>query len=432
MALGAVKFVVFDACRNELQLPSRDTSKGLVPVAEQQGFFVAYASAPGRTATDRGEGSGPYAAALAKELGRQGLDHLNLFQNVKEAVIASTGGTQHPWESNGLTRRVYLTGEPTMPADIALWESVRTTNDPAALQRYVDRFPKGVFAATAHQMMERLKSEEAQHEAARQFEIERKAQEAKQIAELQKALEEARAAREALTLADQQRTAAAAREAELRQTLEAANASTKGDDQSAPGRGAMAELAQRAQIAAEEARATRDALASAEAKRQDAEKRLAALEKAEQDRRPAGAAPQKVQGSAGTSDPSKVAAVTMPKIEPRSEGAIRVYGFANFDLQCRPRHDMPIDVLKKPRFGTISFRIDESTISTVSSKDRQHCVGTRQLTRTAYYVVDEKYRDLAEIDTVVIRVTYGQNTFVNEFEIDLRKGTASRTKVTRQ
>ena len=214
-ARGAVKFVVFDACRNELQLPSRDTSKGLVPVAEQQGFFVAYASAPGRTATDRGEGSGPYAAALAKELGRQGLDHLNLFQNVKETVIASTGGTQHPWESNGLTRRVYLTGEPTMPADIALWESVRTTNDPVALQRYVDRFPKGVFAATAHQMMERLKSEEAQREAARQFEIERKAQDAKQIAELQKALDEARAAREALTLADQQRMGAAAREAEL-------------------------------------------------------------------------------------------------------------------------------------------------------------------------------------------------------------------------
>ena len=195
----------------------------------------------------------------------------------------------------------------------------------------------------------------------------------------------------------------------------------------------MAELAQRAQIAADEARATRDALAAAEAKRQDAEKRLAALEKAEQDRRSAEPAPPKTHaGSAGPSDPSKVAAVAPPKIEPRPDGAIRVYGFASFDLQCRPRHDMPIDVLKKPRFGTISFRMDESTISTVSGKDRQHCVGTRQLTRTAYYVVDEKYRDVAETDTVVIRVTYGQNTFVNEFEIDLRKGIASRTKSTRQ
>jgi len=85
-ARSAAKFVVFDACRNELQLPSKDTTKGLVPVAEQQGMFIAYASAPGRTASDRGDKSGPYAAALAAELSKPGLDHLNLFQNVKETV----------------------------------------------------------------------------------------------------------------------------------------------------------------------------------------------------------------------------------------------------------------------------------------------------------------------------------------------------------
>jgi uncharacterized caspase-like protein len=89
-ARSAAKFVVFDACRSELQLPTKDTTKGLVPVAEQQGMFIAYASAPGHSASDRGDGSGPYAAALATELGHPGLDHLNLFQNVKEAVLAAT------------------------------------------------------------------------------------------------------------------------------------------------------------------------------------------------------------------------------------------------------------------------------------------------------------------------------------------------------
>jgi len=54
-ARSAAKFIVFDACRNELQLPTKDTTKGLVPVAEQQGMFIAYASAPGRTASDRQE-----------------------------------------------------------------------------------------------------------------------------------------------------------------------------------------------------------------------------------------------------------------------------------------------------------------------------------------------------------------------------------------
>ena len=293
-ARGAVKFVVFDACRNELQLQTRDTSKGLVPVAEQQGFFVAYASAPGRTASDRGAASGPYAAALAKELGRQGLDHLNLFQNVKETVIASTGGSQQPWESNGLTRRVYLTGEPTIPAEIALWESVRSTSDIPSLNRFIERFPSGVFATTAAQMIERLKSEQAQREAAQQFEVERRAQDAKQQAELQRALDEARKAREALTLAERQRAqadadaeqakakvadaqaernAAAAREVDLRKTQQKllAEQASSSIQSAAERSAATAELERNLAAVAAEARLAQQALASAEAKQKAAE-----------------------------------------------------------------------------------------------------------------------------------------------------------------
>ena len=114
----AAKFLVFDACRNELYLPQRTSDKGLIPVSEHQGMFIAYATAPGHTASDRGEVSGPYAAALVSELEKPGLDHLNLFQNVKEAVLAKTGGAQQPWESNGLARRIYLTGQPEPMAQL--------------------------------------------------------------------------------------------------------------------------------------------------------------------------------------------------------------------------------------------------------------------------------------------------------------------------
>jgi hypothetical protein len=137
-ARGAAKFIVFDACRNELQLPTKDTSKGLVPVVEQQGMFVAYATAPGRTASDRGVKSGPYAAALAAELAKPGLDHLNLFQNVKESVLATTGGAQQPWESNGLGRRVYLSlasAREPVPGEVALEGSDKEKS----------LFPKGPF-----------------------------------------------------------------------------------------------------------------------------------------------------------------------------------------------------------------------------------------------------------------------------------------------
>ena len=305
-AQGAVKFVVFDACRNELQMPTRDTSKGLLPIAEQQGLFVAFASAPGRTASDRGETSGPYAAALAQELGRGGLDHLNLFQNVKETVIASTGGAQHPWESNGLSRRVYLTGESTTPADLALWESVRTTADMAALQRYLARFPAGVFAATAKQMIERLNAEAAQKEAALRVEIERRAQEAKLASELKMALDDARKARAALSAAERERVAATAvadlakdtaatalaernaaaeREGELRKTQEKlqADLAAATPRPSAERNAEKAELERQLLTAAAEASAARDALAAAESKRKAAEVAAQDAQKASQE-----------------------------------------------------------------------------------------------------------------------------------------------------
>jgi uncharacterized caspase-like protein len=117
-APSAAKFVVFDACRNELRVPAKSTSKGFVPVSEQQGMFIAYATAAGRTASDAGSHAGPYAEALAAELSRPGLDHVNFFQNVKEAVFSRTRGVQQPWESNGLFRRVYLTGEPKQGQDL--------------------------------------------------------------------------------------------------------------------------------------------------------------------------------------------------------------------------------------------------------------------------------------------------------------------------
>jgi hypothetical protein len=162
-ARAAAKFIVFDACRSELQLPTKDTTKGLVPVAEQQGMFIAYASAPGHTASDRGEGSGPYAAALATELGHPGLDHLNLFQNVKEAVLAATGGVQQPWESNGLGRRVYLTG--TAPAvvsgsDVAgEWSRIDKTSV-AELETFVRRHGASAEADYARARIEELKKQQ--------------------------------------------------------------------------------------------------------------------------------------------------------------------------------------------------------------------------------------------------------------------------------
>jgi hypothetical protein len=167
-ARSAAKFVIFDACRNELQLPSKDTSKGLVPIAEQQGMFIAYASAPGRTASDRGDRSGPYATALAAELAKPGIDHLSLFQNVKEAVYAASGGTQQPWESNGLLRRIYLSGQAAplpsqAPMAAALseaaeaWDRTKDATSVPVLEAFIARYSQTFYADLARARIEDLK-----------------------------------------------------------------------------------------------------------------------------------------------------------------------------------------------------------------------------------------------------------------------------------
>src|SRR5262249_42666200 len=183
-APSAAKFIIFDACRNELQLPTKETTKGLVPVAEQHGMFIAYASAPGRTASDRGEKSGPYAEALAAELNKPGLDHLSLFQNVKEAVYAASGGAQQPWESNGLVRRVYLTGQPAPSAQpqapaaptrlseaAEAWAVTKDTTNIPALEAFIKRFGDTYYGDLAKARLAELKqAEEERKKAARKRE----------------------------------------------------------------------------------------------------------------------------------------------------------------------------------------------------------------------------------------------------------------------
>ncbi len=111
---SAAHFVIFDACRNLLQMPTKG-GKGFMPVAERRGMLIAFSTDPGETASDEGDGAGPYAAALARELRRPGQHHLDLFQNVKEQVFRQTG-SQVPWERNGLLNRIYLSGRQAKPA----------------------------------------------------------------------------------------------------------------------------------------------------------------------------------------------------------------------------------------------------------------------------------------------------------------------------
>ena len=77
--------------------PPRTRVKGLLLLRNNRACSSPARARRGGRHRIGGAKSGPYAAALAAELSKSGLDHLNLFQNVKEAVLASTSGAQQPW-----------------------------------------------------------------------------------------------------------------------------------------------------------------------------------------------------------------------------------------------------------------------------------------------------------------------------------------------
>jgi uncharacterized caspase-like protein len=115
-APNATHYVVFDACRNELNMTgvsakALGTAKGFVPINDTSGLLVAYATAPRKTASDVGEGGGPYAKVLADELVKPGIEAVSMFRNVqtRSACIASVT----PWSwvtgSDCMVRGVHAT-----------------------------------------------------------------------------------------------------------------------------------------------------------------------------------------------------------------------------------------------------------------------------------------------------------------------------------
>ena len=152
-ARNAVHYVVFDACRNELNLQgsvakSLGQSKGFVPIANTTGILVAYATAPGMTASDDGEGGGPYAKVLAEELLKPGVEAVTMFRNVQIRVKAAIN--QDPWLSVSAIPSFHFNGREGLPgrkqdqgtsagrmsAAAEAWLVVQNSNDVNAIKLF--------------------------------------------------------------------------------------------------------------------------------------------------------------------------------------------------------------------------------------------------------------------------------------------------------
>lgn len=102
-ARNHLNVVILDACRdNPFARAFRSTSRGLANMEAPAGTFIAYATAPGKTAADGSGKNGLYTSELVKVLGTPGLKLEDVFKLTLKAVREKSKGKQTPWVASNL------------------------------------------------------------------------------------------------------------------------------------------------------------------------------------------------------------------------------------------------------------------------------------------------------------------------------------------
>src|ERR1041385_2407984 len=105
-ASAKVNLIVLDACRNNPFARSWQRSAGgggLAMMDAPKGSLIAYATSPGRTASDGETSNGLYTSALLKFMRNPSLTIEQVFKQVRNEVSDKSGGAQIPWEVTSLT-----------------------------------------------------------------------------------------------------------------------------------------------------------------------------------------------------------------------------------------------------------------------------------------------------------------------------------------
>jgi parallel beta-helix repeat protein len=174
-ARNPVNIVILDACRNNpFARGFRSPGRGLANVtAQTKGTLIAFATSPGDVALDGEGANSPYSKALAAAFTMPGVPIEKMFRNVRDAVLEETDGRQTPWESSSLVGAdFYLVPAqvevaegpevetPTVDApafDLAFWDSIKNSTNPADFEDYIAQFPNGGFVRLANRRMAELR-----------------------------------------------------------------------------------------------------------------------------------------------------------------------------------------------------------------------------------------------------------------------------------
>jgi len=109
---STTNIIILDACRDnpfERKWSGRSVkTRGLAFMNAPSGSIIAYATSPGRTASDGIGENGLYTGTLIKYLQVPGLQIEDVFKSVRSEVEDASDGLQTPWESTSLKGEFYF------------------------------------------------------------------------------------------------------------------------------------------------------------------------------------------------------------------------------------------------------------------------------------------------------------------------------------
>jgi hypothetical protein len=165
--------VILDACRdNPFGAAYRPERKGLAQFDAPVGSLIAYATAPGKGASDDSPSgkNGLYTENLLRELAVRGTRIEDALKRVRLSVRLASQGAQIPWESTSLESDVFLFEETRnelsdaelekeVEAELTVWNRIKSSQKLDDWAGYARVFPNGRFAEIAQAKVAALQAE---------------------------------------------------------------------------------------------------------------------------------------------------------------------------------------------------------------------------------------------------------------------------------
>ncbi|MGQ3211564.1 caspase family protein [Shinella sp.] len=153
-----LKVVLFDAAHENPFLTLRDIPDGLAEPKNAEGIHYAYASAPGTAYDYEGTPISPFASAFVDAISIPGILLEDAFRKTGEIVKERSKGKQETWQSDADYGKFALSpkDDKVDPAEIAFYEFASLADNREAYDRYLSRYPEGVFAYIAQRKIDLL------------------------------------------------------------------------------------------------------------------------------------------------------------------------------------------------------------------------------------------------------------------------------------